>query len=162
MLSKAGRHVRLWIKRYRVKLLKPSLSMLGFHEKACAAAEKGRWSELYLMVRKTCAIRGKGKHLLKRHRAPRARVHIGLRCQHVTHHAGDQSVLARNSRGWEEDGIVEVWFSLWRSWLACASALDLDALDTVTKKVFATKEELMVVATLVRPCRIQDAAVERC
>jgi hypothetical protein len=32
----------------------------------------------------------------------------------------------------------------------------------VRKEEFATKEELVVVATLVSACKIQDTAVERC
>jgi hypothetical protein len=63
-------------------------------------------------------------------------------------------VLGMNARGWEEWGIIEVRFSLRRARLSCACALDLDALDTVRKKAFAPKEELVVVATLVSACKI--------
>jgi hypothetical protein len=68
MLPKAGTHLHLWIKGYHAKLLKLSLSLVGFHEKACAAAEKGWRSELRLMWKRRTK-RGEGKELLKRQRA---------------------------------------------------------------------------------------------
>jgi hypothetical protein len=154
MLPKAGNHMRLWIKRYCVKLLKPSLSMLGFSERACAAAEKGRWSELCLMVLKRCTKRREGKELLERQRASSAWVHVRSRSHRATNH-GDLSILVRNVRGWEEGGNVEVRFSLWRAWLTCTCALDLHTLDTARKEEFAAKEELVVVAALVSACKIQ-------
>jgi hypothetical protein len=52
-------------------------------------------------------------------------------------------------------GIVEVGFGFRRAWLARACALDLDALNTARKKAFATKETLVIVATLVLTCKIK-------
>jgi hypothetical protein len=68
VLPKARSHMHLWIEGYHAKLLKLKLSLglVGFHEKACAAAERGRRSELRLVL-KRCTKRGEGKEMLKRH-----------------------------------------------------------------------------------------------
>jgi hypothetical protein len=69
VLPKTSSHMHLWIEGYHsTKLLKLSLGLVGFHEKACAAAERGRRSELRL-VRKRRTKRGEGKEMLKRQRA---------------------------------------------------------------------------------------------
>jgi hypothetical protein len=84
------------------------------------------------------------KKPLKRPLPSIAYIHVPSRVHHVTDRCNPWS-----SRGREIRGIVEVGFGLWGAWLACAFTLDLDALDPVRKKAFATKEELVIVAALV-------------
>jgi hypothetical protein len=155
-LPEAGKHLHLISQASHAKVLKMSLSLglAGFNEIIRAGLEKMRRSQLRLMVLKRCSKGGEGKELLKRHRASSAWEHVRSRSHRATDH-GDLSILIRNARGWEEGGNVEVRLSLRRSRLACASALDLHTLDTARKKVFAAKEELVVVATLISACKIQ-------
>jgi hypothetical protein len=155
LLPEAGKHLHLFSQASHAKALKTSLGLMGFHEIICTGVEKGRRSELCLMVLKRCTKRGEGKELLKRHRASSAWVHVRSRGHPATDH-GDLSILVGNLRGWEEGGNVEVRFSLWRAWLTCTCALDLHTLDTARKEEFAAKEELVVVAALVSACKIQQ------
>jgi hypothetical protein len=72
--------------------------------------------------------------------------------------------FARSSGGREIGsfvGIVEVGFSLRRAWLACAFALDLGALNTARQKGFTTKEELMIIGTLVWTCKMIEETQQR-
>jgi hypothetical protein len=80
--------------------------------------------------------------------------------RHVTGRRNPRA-LASSYRGWEIRGIVEVGFGLWRAWLACALSLDLDALDPFRKKAFATKEELMIVASLVSACKMRHESMQQ-
>ena len=154
LLPEAGKHLHLHLfsQASHAKALKTSLSLMCFHEMICTGVEKGRRSDLCLMVLKRCTKRGESKELLERQRASSA--WVKSRSHRVTDH-GDLSILVGNVRGWEEGGKIEVRFSFWRAWLTCTCALDLDALDTARKKVFATKEELVVVSALVSACKIQ-------